>query len=119
MSVSWIDPNIGSDQPDACREFYAGFLGLTMAMDMGWIATYVSPSNPTAQISMVRGGGAKPAPSAVSISVEVEDVDHLHREALARNYAIVYPLTNEPWGVRRLAVTDPNGILINIMCHLA
>ena len=30
MSVSWIDPNIGSDQPDACREFYAGFLGLTM-----------------------------------------------------------------------------------------
>jgi hypothetical protein len=30
----------------------------------------------------------------------------------------VYPLTNEPWGVRRFFVTDPNGIVINVMSHI-
>jgi hypothetical protein len=27
-------------------------------------------------------------------------------------------LTDEPWGVRRFFVTDPNGTVINVMCHI-
>jgi len=27
------------------------------------------------------------------------------------------PITNEPWGVRRFFVIDPNGTIINVMCH--
>jgi hypothetical protein len=26
-------------------------------------------------------------------------------------------LTDEPWGVRRFFVTDPNGVIINVMSH--
>jgi uncharacterized glyoxalase superfamily protein PhnB len=37
---------------------------------------------------------------------------------LSRGHPIVYPLTNESWGVRRFHVSDPNGVLINIMSHL-
>ena len=29
----------------------------------------------------------------------------------------VYPLTDEPFEVRRFAVEDPNGVIINIMRH--
>jgi predicted enzyme related to lactoylglutathione lyase len=101
-----------------CRDFYAGFLGLRAAMDMGWIATYVSPDNPTAQISVVRGEAPPDATRLVSLSVEVEDVDRMHQEAVTRGYPIVYPLTNEPWGVRRFHVADPNGVVVNVMCHL-
>ena len=125
MSIRRIVPNIGSNQPEACRDFYVGFLGLQVGMDMGWIATYVSPSNPTAQISIAQSATAEPAASmwsiahdlAFSLSVEVADVDHLHAKAVARGYKIVHPLTDEPWGVRRFVVTDPNGVLINIMRH--
>ena len=35
-----------------------------------------------------------------------------------REDRLVYPLTNEPWGVRRFFVTDPNGIVINVMSHI-
>ena len=55
MGIKRIVPNIATAQPDLSREFYSGFLGLRLAMDMGWIATYVSPTNPTAQISIVSG----------------------------------------------------------------
>jgi uncharacterized glyoxalase superfamily protein PhnB len=88
-------------------------------MDLGWIATYVSPTNPTAQISVARGAAPEPAHPPVSITVEVEDVDGAHREAVARGYRIVYPLTDEPWGVRRFGVEDPNGVAINVMSHRA
>jgi uncharacterized glyoxalase superfamily protein PhnB len=26
-------------------------------------------------------------------------------------------LTDEPWGVRRFFVTDPNGVVLNVMRH--
>jgi len=119
MGIKRIVPNIATAQPDLSREFYSGFLGLRLAMDMGWIATYVSPTNPTAQISIVSGEGSKAAGPAVSVTVEVDEVDPLHREAVARGYQVIYPLTDEPWGVRRFAVVDPNGVVINVMCHSA
>ena len=117
MEIRRIVPNILSTHPDLCREFYAGFLGLRVAMDMGWIATYVSPDNPTAQISVLRSESPAVIDRSVSLSIEVADVDHAHREAVARGYPIVYPLTDEPWGVRRFHVTDPNGVVVNVMCH--
>lgn len=117
MSIRRIVPNILSSHPDLCRDFYAGFLGLRVAMDMGWIVTYVSPDNPTAQISVIRGQNPPAAEQSISLSVEVADVDQVHAEAVARGYPIVYPLTDEPWGVRRFHVADPNGVIINVMCH--
>jgi predicted enzyme related to lactoylglutathione lyase len=119
MGIRRIVPNIVSSHPDLCRDFYAGFPGLRIGMDMGWIVTYVSQENPTAQVSIVRGGDSPPAADrSVSLTVEVADVDRAHQEAVARGYPILYPLTNEPWGVRRFHVADPNGIVINVMCHL-
>ena len=53
------------------------------------------------------------------VSVEVEDVDALHAEAVRRGLEIVYPLTNEPWGIRRFFVRDPDGTVINVAQHLS
>ena len=36
---------------------------------------------------------------------------------LSRGYEILYPLTDEPWGVRRFHLRDPNGVIINLMRH--
>ncbi|MCY4666519.1 MAG: glyoxalase, partial [Rhodococcus sp.] len=30
---------------------------------------------------------------------------------------IVYPVTEEPWGVRRFFAADPDGHVINILSH--
>jgi catechol 2,3-dioxygenase-like lactoylglutathione lyase family enzyme len=115
MSISRVVPNIATDQPDACRDFYAGLLGFQVAMDLGWIVTFVSPSNPTAQLSVVREDAT--APVVAQITVEVADVDAVHAEAVRRGLAIVHPLTDEPWGVRRFFVKDPNGVVLNVVSH--
>jgi catechol 2,3-dioxygenase-like lactoylglutathione lyase family enzyme len=115
MSIRRVVPNIASDKLDACREFYAGLLGFQVAMDMGWILTLVSPSNPTAQLSVVREDAS--APVVAQVTVEVADVDAVHAEAVRRGLELVHPLTEEPWGVRRFFVRDPNGVVLNVASH--
>jgi hypothetical protein len=50
MGIRRIVPDIKSKNLDTSRRFYVDFLGLNVAMDMGFIVTLVSPTNPTAQI---------------------------------------------------------------------
>jgi uncharacterized glyoxalase superfamily protein PhnB len=83
---------------------------------MGWIMRIVSPSNPTAQVSVLREDAS--APVVPQITVEVADVDAVHAEAVRRGLAIVHPLTDEPWGLRRFFVKDPNGVVLNVVSHL-
>jgi predicted enzyme related to lactoylglutathione lyase len=74
-----------------------------------------SPSNPAAQVILLRDdqtSNARP-----QISIEVDDVDEAHAKAIERGLQILYPLTDEPWGVRRFFVADPNGVVINILSH--
>lgn len=116
MTIRRTVPNIKSDHPERSREFYVDFLGLEIAMSRDEIITFASPTNRTAQISIMRHDQSKtPHPD---VSVEVTDVDEVHARALERGVEIVYPLTNEPWGVRRFFVSDPNGMVINILSHL-
>ena len=116
MIVKRIVPDIRSKDLDASRQFYVDVLGLEVAMDMGFIVTLVSPSNPTAQVSLMRDDDSSTI--LPQISIEVADVDEVHSRAVSRGLDIVYPLTNEPWGVRRFFVTDPNGTVVNVLCHI-
>ena len=116
MGVRRIVPDLKSKNLDASRKFYVDVIGLEVAMDLGFIVTLVSPANPTAQVSLMRDDD----PSAIlpHMSIEVADVDDVHARAVAAGSHIAYPLTNEPWGVRRFFVVDPNGTIINVMCHI-
>ncbi|GAC1382931.1 MAG: VOC family protein [Ginsengibacter sp.] len=118
MEIRRIVPNISSDKMEESRKFYKDFLGLKIVMDMEWIMTFASPSNETAQISIVKKDKPNVADSDTTISIEVNDIDSLYKKAVALDYKIPYPITNEPWGVRRFFVKDPNNIIVNIMCHL-
>ncbi len=50
-------------------------------------------------------------------TLSIDDVDAAHAEAVRLEYRIVYPLTDEPWGVRRFFVEDPNGVVVNVLAH--
>jgi len=118
MDILRVVPNISSRNPDDSRRFYVDFLGFEVAMDMGFIVTLASPSNPKAQISIVRGEDVPPQKS-ITLSIEVGDVVEMHRRAVERGLEILYPLTVEPWGVRRFWVVDPDGTILNIMSHVS
>ena len=116
MNIRRVVPDIRSRQMDESRAFYVDFLGFNVAMDMGFITTFVAPGNPTSQINVLHDDGS----SALlpNVSIEVEDVDKVYADATARGLKIAYPLTDEPWGVRRFFVVDPSGTILNIMSHL-
>lgn len=84
---------------------------------MGWVVNLVSPLNPTAQVILMTRDAT--APVQPQMSIEVADVDAVHREAVARGDEIVHPLTDEPCGVRRFFVRDPNGVVVNVVGHRA
>jgi catechol 2,3-dioxygenase-like lactoylglutathione lyase family enzyme len=116
MTIRRIVPDIKSKRLDDSRVFYVDFLGLKVGMDLGWIVTFVSPSNPTAQITVMRDDN--PSTLLPNVSIEVEDVDEVHARAIERGLQIIYPLTDEPWGIRRFFVADPNGVIVNVSSHL-
>ncbi len=66
------------------------------------------------------GRGQKPDASQLGmpLSIEVEDGEEVQGRALSRGPAIVDPLTDEAWGMRRLHVSDPDGIIYNMRAHL-
>jgi catechol 2,3-dioxygenase-like lactoylglutathione lyase family enzyme len=121
MTIRRVVPDIATDRLDESRQFYTGVLGFQVAMDMpmnaGRIMTLVSPDNPTAQISLLSGLAPVSEHREPTLTIEVADVDATHAKAIAAGAQIVYPLTTEPWGVRRFFVADPNGVVINVMTH--
>jgi catechol 2,3-dioxygenase-like lactoylglutathione lyase family enzyme len=116
MKINRVVADIRSRQMDKSRAFYVDFLGFNVAMDMGFITTFVSPSNPAAQISVLQDDGSSGL--LPNVSIEVEDIDKIYADAVDRGLEIAYPLTDEPWGVRRFFVVDPSGTVLNIMSHL-
>jgi hypothetical protein len=54
LSIRRVVLDITSDRMEESREFYVGFLGSELAMNMGWMMTLVSPTNPTAQGTVVQ-----------------------------------------------------------------
>jgi hypothetical protein len=58
MNIRRVVPDIPSKRFEESRAFYMDFLAMKLAMDMDFILTFVSQSNPTAQVSIVRDEGA-------------------------------------------------------------
>lgn len=115
MEIQRIVPDFHSENPEDSREFYAVVLGLEVVMDHGWILTFAAPGNPTAQISVMKSDAS--APIQPDVSIEVGDVNSAFAAAVRSGCEIPYPLTDEPWGVRRFFVRDPNGKVLNVLAH--
>ena len=64
-------------------------------MDLGWVVTVASPTNPSAQVTIIGNDD----PAAPGISFVVDDVDVGHVAAVDRGLEIVYPLSDEEWAV--------------------
>jgi catechol 2,3-dioxygenase-like lactoylglutathione lyase family enzyme len=49
------------------------------------------------------------------LTIEVENVDEVYDKIKKMNVPIAIAVRNEPWGDRHFAITDPNGIGIDIV----
>lgn len=118
MSVTRIVPYADGTDIGGSRDFYVEVLGLQVAMDDP-VLGLTSPANPTAQVIIPPPGMENPQPRFGVDVGEPAAVDAAHTAAVERGLRVVYPLTDEPWGVRRFFVEDPSGTIINVLAHIA
>jgi catechol 2,3-dioxygenase-like lactoylglutathione lyase family enzyme len=114
MAVKRIKPNIRSDRFDESRAFYSGVIGLDGGDGLDWIL-FFGTDQPEVQLSVMKldiKAGVHP-----DVSIEVDNLDEVYERAVAAGAEIVYPLTDEEWGLRRFFVRDPNGAVINVTEH--
>jgi catechol 2,3-dioxygenase-like lactoylglutathione lyase family enzyme len=114
MAVKRIKPNILSDRFDESRDFYTRVIGLQGGDGLDWILFFGTDQREVQLSVMKLDIKAHVHPD---VSIEVDDVDAVHERARAAGAEIVYPLTDEDWGLRRFFVRDPNGSVINVTEH--
>lgn len=115
MATTRIVPDLTSSSLLEATAFYVDVLGLEVVMDHGWIVTLSDPARPEVQLSLMTHD--ETAPVVPVASIEVDDVAAAYAVATRRGAEIVHPLTDEPWGVRRFFVRDPDGNVVNVLGH--
>jgi catechol 2,3-dioxygenase-like lactoylglutathione lyase family enzyme len=114
MAVKRIKPNILSDRFDESRAFYIDVIGLAEGGGLDWILFFGTDQREVQLSVMKLDIKAHVHPE---VSIEVDDVDAVYERALAAGAEIVYPITDEDWGLKRFFVRDPNGAVINVTEH--
>jgi predicted enzyme related to lactoylglutathione lyase len=116
MRTTGITSNVRVADIAAASEFYRDYLGLIeQPLGLDWVTRFVSEDG-RAMVQLVTGDASAPEDSVMSVHAGA-DVDDAYAEAQRRGYEIVYPLTTEPWGIRRFFVRDPGGNVLNITSH--
>ena len=116
MHPSGITANLSVADLAEARDFYVGFLGLSVeGFNLGWVVRLQSPDG-RAVLQLVTRDATSPVDSVISVHVG-DEVEAAYQEAQRHGFEIVYPLTTEPWGVRRFFVRAPDGNVINIVNH--
>jgi predicted enzyme related to lactoylglutathione lyase len=111
-----VKPNLSVPDIREAQEFYTDYLGLSVEeFNMGWVARFRSPDG-RAVVQLVTRDATAPYDSVVSVNVG-DGVEEAYEEAKRLGLEIVYPLTTEPWGLRRFLVRAPDGNVININSH--
>ena len=116
MAVRRIVAYAGGGEIAASRDFYVEVLGMRVVMEDP-VLDLQSPSDPTAEVII---GAQEMQDARPSFGVDVGEpaaVDAAHAEAVRRGLRVVYPPTDEPWGVRRFFLEDPGGTIINVLAH--
>nr|WP_042187040.1 VOC family protein [Kibdelosporangium sp. MJ126-NF4]CEL17764.1 Lactoylglutathione lyase [Kibdelosporangium sp. MJ126-NF4]CTQ91012.1 Lactoylglutathione lyase (EC 4.4.1.5) [Kibdelosporangium sp. MJ126-NF4] len=113
MTINRAVPDVPCADIEAGKRFY-GLLGFEEVMNLGWVVVMASPTTPGAQVILI---AADPSGMHPVMSIEVDDVDAAHAAMRADGADIVYEIRDEPWGVRRFFVRDPDGQIVNVVSH--
>jgi catechol 2,3-dioxygenase-like lactoylglutathione lyase family enzyme len=101
MHATGITANLSVADLGEARDFYVGFLGLSVeGFNLGWVVNLHSPDG-RAVVQLVTRDATSPVDSVISVHVG-DEVEAAYEEAQRRGFEIVHPLTAEPWGAQVL-----------------
>ena len=104
------------------KKFYTEVLNFGVTFENEFYLLLHTP-NKESEISFVLPNHASQQPlfhkpfggQGIYLTIEVEDVDSLYAELKKKGVGIKIELRNEDWGDRHFAITDPNGVNIDLV----
>ncbi len=122
MQITASALSLNVDDPEASAAFATEHLGFTREMEADG---FVSLSRPDAGFNLVylRTGLETFKPPALAghradgllVAFVVDDVDAEHDRLVREGVAITTPLQTEPWGERYFQITDPCGVVVQLV----
>lgn len=125
MAIARLMTNICSPDLAASRDFYQQLLDLEVTFDSDWFVQLTFPNNASLELGIIQQNHElippdfHAAPQGCYLTFVVDDVDNVYKRAQSMNLAVLQPPKNEFYGQRRLLLTDPNGLLIDVSSPIA
>jgi uncharacterized glyoxalase superfamily protein PhnB len=128
MSRNIIKLNAGiiTSKLQETKEFYTSILNFGVTFENEFYLLMHTP-NQASEISFLLPNHESQQPlfhkpfegQGIYLTIEVEDVDSLYQEIKNKGVEIKIDLRDEPWGDRHFAITDPNGVNIDLVKYSA
>ena len=115
MTVIRIVPNLNARDPVGLAAFYRQAFGLEQPFEMGWIAFLETRGSQKIEMHTASQGGSDT--DLPAISIEVDDLEQTERAVRNAGGTVVYGPVDEPWGLRRFYMRDPENNLINVLSN--
>lgn len=117
-----LNAGIITEKLEESKDFYTGTLGFGVTFENDFYLLLHTPDR-EAEISFLLPEHPSQQPlfrpaftgKGVYLTIEVEDVDKVYRELKAKNVPMAIDIRDEPWGDRHFAITDPNGVGVDIV----
>lgn len=117
-----INAGIITEKLAETKDFYTNELGFGVTFENEFYLLLHTP-NHEAEISFLLPNHESQQPlfhepfqgQGVYLTIEVDDVDKIYNDLKNKNIEIKIELRDEPWGDRHFAISDPNGVNIDIV----
>ncbi len=123
-SISTMKMNAGiiTNKIEETKEFYTKNLGFGLTFENEFYLLLHTPNKET-ELSFLLPNHPSQQPlfqkpfsgEGMYLTIEVENVDEVYKEFKLKGIEISIDIRDEPWGDRHFAITDPNGIGIDIV----
>ena len=107
---------------EASKTFYEKWFRFNVVFESSWFVLLSTPGEHPSLIAFMHENHPSnpPSPKAFNgsggfITIDVEDAKILYENLKAEKANFTYILKDEPWGQRRFALTDPNGIWVDVV----
>ncbi len=121
MKFSDHYPLIVTPQKNACRDFWAKYLGFNVGFDSDWFV-WLTAEDGSASIAFMTPDhpSAPPGPEVFSgkgmcFELQVDSAQAAYDEMKALNAPIALAMTTEPFGQKRFGFSDPSGLWIDVV----
>lgn len=121
-----LNAGIVTEKIQETKQFYQSYLGFGVSFENDFYLLMHTPDQ-QAEISFLLPN--HPSQQALFqqpftgvgmyLTIEVENIDELYEELVAKGVDIKIDIRDEPWGDRHFAIQDPNGIGIDLVRYTA